>query len=99
MTPPKEILDITVVEDWERHFRRANYSPEQIKIVRLGQAKMQEWFDLKTKDDWTTQDNKDGVKIEYRTSIRGFNTLKASAVLPFNIMDIFCTMMNPECRP
>ena len=54
MTPPKEILDITVVEDWERHFRRANYSPEQIKIVRLGQAKMQEWFNLKTKDNWTT---------------------------------------------
>ena len=27
MTTPKEILEITIIEDWERHFRRANYSP------------------------------------------------------------------------
>lgn len=26
MSTPKEIVDITNVEDWERHFRRANYS-------------------------------------------------------------------------
>ena len=54
---------------------------------------------MKSKDDWTNQANTDGVKIDYRISTRGFNTLKASAVLPFNIMDIFCTMMSPEHRP
>lgn len=39
------------------------------------------------------------MKIDYRSSDRGFNTLRASAVLPFNIMDIFCTMMDAKSRP
>jgi hypothetical protein len=55
---------------------------------------MREWLDLKGLQDWTNQANTDGVKIDYRSSARGFNTLRASAVLPFNIMDIFVTMMD-----
>lgn len=99
MTTPKEIVDVSVIQDWETHFRRANYSQQQIRIVRLGQTKMKEWMDLKAKQDWTNQANSDGVNIEYRSSVRGFNTLKATAVLPFNIMDIFCTMMDAKSRP
>ncbi len=77
MSTPKEIVDIEVIEDWETRFRRANYSQEQIRIVKLGQQKMREWLELKGLQDWTQQANTDGVKIEYRTSARGFNTLKA----------------------
>lgn len=99
MSTPKEIVDIEVIEDWETRFRRANYSQEQIRIVKLGQQKMREWLELKGLQDWTQQANTDGVKIEYRTSARGFNTLKAQAVLPFNIMDIFVTLMDAKSRP
>ena len=44
LTVQKAILEVLVIEDWEKRFRLANYSQEQIRIVRLGQAKMQEWF-------------------------------------------------------
>ena len=60
---------------------------------------MREWLELKGLQDWTNQANTDGVKIDYRSSTRGFNTLRASAVLPFNIMDIFVTLMDAKSRP
>ncbi len=60
---------------------------------------MREWLELKGMQDWTNQANADGVKIDYRSSVRGFNTLRASAVLPFNIMDIFVTLMDAKSRP
>jgi hypothetical protein len=47
MSTPKEILNVEVIEDWETRFRRANYSQEQIRIVKLGQQKMREWLELK----------------------------------------------------
>lgn len=39
------------------------------------------------------------MKVDYRVSERGLNTLKASAVLPFNVMEIFTTMCNEKYRP
>lgn len=59
---------------------------------------MREWLELKGLQDWTNQANTDGLRIDYRISTRGCNTLRASAVLPFNIMDIFVTLMDAKSR-
>jgi len=98
MTTPKAITEIIIIEDWEKRFQLANYSSDQRRIVNLSLERMREWFEVCNKDDWTNQANSDGLKIDYRTSSRGFNTLKACATLPFNIMEIFETMCNADYR-
>ena len=80
---------IPVIDDWEKRFRLANYTQEQRRFVKMGQEKMQEWFDVLKKPDWQSQENSDGLTVECRDSDRKLNTLKASKVLPYKNTDVF----------
>lgn len=78
-----------MIEDWEKRFRLANYTQEQRRFVRLSQDKLQEWMDLFRRTDWISQENADGLTVDYRVSDRKFNTMKASKVLPYKNTDVF----------
>lgn len=88
----KDPVSVTPIDDWEKRFRLANYTSDQKRIVNLAQDKMAEWLDTFRKTDWTTQQDKDGLLVEYRNSHRGFNTFKASSVLPFKNIHVFRTL-------
>lgn len=53
---------------------------------------MKEWFHFHSQQDWTSQMNKDGLTVDYRYSPRGFNTMRASSVLPFKNTDVLKTL-------
>jgi hypothetical protein len=50
---------------------------------------MEEWFSLLKKTDYINQENADGLTVDYRISDRKLNTLKASKVLPYKVIDMF----------
>lgn len=63
---------------------------------------MEEWNALKANDGlWTNQlQEKKGpeLRVDYYTSPRGFNTLKASGTLPHNVDWCFKTLVDGEAR-
>jgi len=40
LTTPSVVLDVTVIQDWEKRFRLAKYTNEQKRIVNLCLRKM-----------------------------------------------------------
>ena len=45
--------DVIVVDDWEKRFKLANYTAEQIRLVKKSQAKLKEYFDMFNVSDWS----------------------------------------------
>jgi len=89
--------DIVKIADWTSKFN--HYSDEQVRVVKLCQAKMQEFIKLKENAKWavTEDKKKDGVKVEV-TEIRGFNTFKAYGQVDFPPWVIFRVLFDKRYR-
>ena len=91
--------DVILVDDWVKRFKLANYTAEQIRVVKKSQAKLKEYFDMFNVSDWSEQLNaKDGLKCWCRTSSNQLNMFKCQRLLPHNVNDVFETLLDDRYR-
>lgn len=93
-TLPEVIQEIEDVGDWEVRFRKAKYTDYQKSVIKMAHEKQAEYERILKESKWINQvtDTKADVVIEYITSIRGNNTLKASGSFPYPIDYVFRTI-------
>ena len=72
----------------------ANYDDFQRSCVQLGLKKRDQWEQIFACDKWINQvtDVKNDITVDYFTSERGNNTLRAVGHIPYNIEHVFNVM-------
>lgn len=63
LTDIKDCTTVTVIDDWDRRFRLANYTEEQRRVVHKSMKKMEEWYATRDADGWTLQKDSDGLTV------------------------------------
>ena len=86
-----DVTEVHLVEDWPKRFQQASYSQEQQRVITLAISKRDEWLRINKMTDWTNQETSE-ITVDYRISERGTNTMRASRVLPYKVMDVFRTL-------
>lgn len=91
LTDTRDVTEVHFVDNWPKRFQQANYTQEQQRVITLALSKRDEWLEINKMTDWTNQETSE-ITVDYRISERGHNTMRASRVLPYKVMDVFKTL-------
>jgi hypothetical protein len=64
-------------------------------VVNLSLSKMEEWQAYKNSDNWinlSREKENEMATVDYMTSERGLNVLRASGIIPHPVMAVFRTI-------
>ncbi|CDW89743.1 start domain containing protein [Stylonychia lemnae] len=93
-----KIVEIKSIMDWDSRLHL--YKPENIKYLRMAQAKFKEYEDQIPSAEWKilTEDKKEGLKIWQRTSESGLKCMKAQAIIERKASDIIKVIGDTKYR-
>ncbi len=87
----RDVTEVHLIENWPKRFQQASYTQEQQRVITLALSKRDEWLAINKMSDWTNQESSE-ITVDYRISERGTNTMRASRVLPYKVIDVFRTL-------